>query len=129
MTMLQDFGIPSGTTNYALCVYDTTGSGPRMLVNAAAPAGSKWSSRGSGYRYRDTSASPDGVQKITLRAGADRRAKIVVKGAGSMLDVASLPAGLPVTVQLKASNGKCWDAPYTAAITNTADKLKARATP
>jgi len=128
MTAPQDFGDPASTTNYALCVYDTTGTGPRMLVDAAAPAGGKWSSTGSGFRYLDTSASPDGVRKITLRAGADRKAKIIVKGGGSMLDVAPLPAGLPVTAQLKASNGKCWGAPYTSADTS-ATKLKAKTGP
>ena len=51
---------------------------------------------------------------MKLRAGAAGQAKIQVQGRGVHLDLASLPASQPVTVQLKQRDGTCWEAVYSA---------------
>jgi hypothetical protein len=84
---------------------------------------------GKGYKYKDSTLSPDGLQKVVLKEGADGKARISVTGKDANLDLATLPAALPVTVQLKASNGMCWDAGYTAADANNPIRLKAKGGP
>jgi hypothetical protein len=64
---------------------------------------------------------------VVLKAGTNSAAKIVLKGKGSALRMPSLPLTAPLTVQLGASNGECWQAVYSKPITNTADQFKAKA--
>lgn len=118
MTSPTDFGDPRTTTSYTVCVYDQDAMAPaglRLMLSATAPAGGNWSPTSTGYRYKDTTLSPDGLRKILLRAGDDHAAKIVVTGKRDNLDLQSLPAQVPVTVQIKASTGQCWDAVYSTA--------------
>src|SRR5439155_194159 len=51
---------------------------------------------------------------LRLRPGPDGKAEIVARGTGVALDLSPLPAGQPVTVQLKNNEGKCWEATYSA---------------
>jgi hypothetical protein len=51
---------------------------------------------------------------MTLAAGLDGKAKVLVKGRGVQLDLAALPWSQPVVVQLKNSEGECWEARYDA---------------
>ena len=129
LTSVGDFGNPLVTTSYALCAYDGNGA---LLIDVAAPndgiCGGKlcWTSSAHGYRYSDRLLTPDGVQKIQLKAGAPGSAKIVVSGKGANLGLPPLPIGtLPVTVQLAGSHGKCWQASYPNAQKNQSDQLKA----
>jgi hypothetical protein len=129
-TSVGDFGNPPVTTSYALCIYDGNGA---LLVDATAPNDGIcrgklcWTSSAHGYRYSDRDLTPDGVQKVQLKAGAPGAAKIVVVGKGANLSLPPLPVGtLPVTVQFAGSHGKCWQASYPTAQKNQSDQLKAK---
>ena len=65
-TALADFGAPTDTTNYALCVY--AGS---SAAEVAMPAGPKWHLAGRRrFKFKDPSRTPDGVQASLLKSGA-----------------------------------------------------------
>ena len=51
---------------------------------------------------------------LTLRPGADGQPKIMLKGRGILLQTPLLPMIPPVTVQLRNSDGSCWEAVYSA---------------
>jgi hypothetical protein len=57
--------------------------------------------------------SPDGLGKILLKSSVTRfKAKVVVKGSGATLPMPTLPLTLPVTLQVQATNGQCWEAAF-----------------
>ena len=51
---------------------------------------------------------------LALRFGAAGKPKIMLKGRGVPLQTPSLPMIPPVTVQLRNSEGSCWEAVYSA---------------
>jgi len=123
-TSLEDLGVPTGTTNYTLCLYAGTNS-----ATVALPAGSNWQTAGSkGYKFNDPSGTPDGAQKALLKSGATGKAKALVKGKGTNLPDTLVPAlPLPVTVQLvNDTNSTCFEATYNTTIKNDAKQFKAK---
>jgi len=120
-TALADFGDPGATDGYTLCLYEEPAAGPSIRLQAAAPAGGVcagrpcWSARASKLKYVDKERTPDGLQKVDLKAGADGKAKVAVKGQGELLTVPSLPLEPPFRVQLLGAHGVCWEARYSAA--------------
>ena len=106
-----DFGDPTGATGYELCLYDGTG----LVGSATIPAGSAWIEKSNGFKYRDTAATSDGVQTAVLKAGADEKAKIVVRAKGLGVDMPDLAALVsPLTVQLiRSGDSVCWGATYS----------------
>lgn len=113
----EDFGNPTATTDYELCIYDDKPSpgGPATLVySLSAPHGAKWSLTGAGYRMLDPSAAPDGVRLIKLRPGGAGKSKILVKGKGANLGLVPHNDGVffsqsdDVTVVLRASDAQCF---------------------
>jgi hypothetical protein len=111
--LLADLGNPLATTRYELCIYDA--SGVRMAMGV--PPGSGWSFLGSpsaprGYRFKDRSALQAGVRQIGLAGSSLERAILKLRGKGPYLPDTTLPFGLPVTAQLYASDGSCWDAEF-----------------
>ncbi len=112
------FGDPSSTT-YTLCVYDELGA---LSMTARAPAAELcgtppcWKAVAGGFKYQDPFKSPDGVSSVRLKAGAEGRPKIKLKGSRLNLDPPALPLTSPVTAQLQASNGECWEARYDSFI-------------
>ncbi|HEY8516330.1 MAG TPA: PKD domain-containing protein [Candidatus Binatia bacterium] len=108
-TTLADLGDPTATTEYALCVYDGSG----LALATGARPGAKWSRVGTtGYRYKDAGAYPGGIHSARVTSGKNPR--LVVKGKGVHLPAATLPLTLPVTAQLVASDGACWQGVYQA---------------
>ena len=118
-----DFGNPlvAGGTPYTACVYDDAGA--RVLELEVDRAGelcegkSCWKSTGgsppsgNGFLYKDKGLASDGVQLLSLKAGAAGKSKFSLKAAnkfGKGLD--NLPSGIgwalfgstSVTVQLHA---------------------------
>jgi hypothetical protein len=129
-TSVSDFGIPTaGQTAYALCIYD---GGDGQLLRAEAPAGQQcrgtncWTFSGNTFRYRDRDASPDGLTLIKLKAGISGKAAAIVKAKGENLATPGLPLGLPVTVQLHASSGACWESTHSTAGRNDATQFKGK---
>jgi hypothetical protein len=131
-TLVGDFGAPLATTGFTLCVYDQSAN-PQPLIFVKSPpegtCGTKpcWRMTKTGYKYADKLLDPDGVAAIMLKAGADSKAKIVVRGKGANLHMAVLPPTTKVTVQLKRDDdlATCWDAEYTTPVKNLPDQFKA----
>jgi cysteine-rich repeat protein len=117
-TTLLEFGDPRTTTDYRLCVYDASG----LRFTATAPAGGMcgtkpcWSALGtSGFKYKDKQLLPDGIQQLTLKQGADGKAKIQLTARGTPLALPGLATVTqPVRVQLRNLDGLCWEAVYSA---------------
>jgi hypothetical protein len=119
-----DFGDPLSTTEYQLCVYDGTSS---LIAHALVPAGGLcnvasprpcWTVKKTGFKYKDKDALSEGIQQIVLKSGVAEAAKIVVKGKGAALAMPPLfPLAQPLTVQLRNTDGVCWEATYSAPAT------------
>ena len=119
-TSLADFGDPLASTSYQLCVYDGAGN---TVARASAPPGGMcdgrpcWRVRGTKVVYKSPERNPGGGRRstvrLTLRAGGDGKARIMAQGRGVHLDIDPLPWSQPVTVQLKTSEGTCWEAAYS----------------
>jgi hypothetical protein len=132
-TAVADFGDPTTTTGYALCLYD--GNDTR-IASATIPAGGTcnvksprpcWRASRSGFRYVDRDLTPSGVQQLTLRAGVSGKGQIGVKGRGLVLETPDLPIStLPIRVQLVNGLGECWEATYATTLRNQDDRLKAK---
>lgn len=112
VTAKIDFGGPTTVTTHLACIYDGTG----LVTAAVAPAGSHWVEKPNGYRFSDSTGLPDGLSDLTLRAGDEPgRTRIQLKAKGRALDVPSLAKlATPITVQLSAVDGACWESVFTA---------------
>lgn len=133
-TTLAEYGNPTSTASYALCVYDSASNGPPLLTNAA-PAGGMcakgkpcWKATSTSYSYKDAALLPDGLSLVKLREGeTDGKARIQIQGQSINLRPPNLPLTLPVTVQVKNTDtGICWEAVYSAAGTNDGTQFKAK---
>jgi len=122
-TTEMEFGDPTTTRTYALCVYDSSG---RLLAAEVPPDATKWAN----LSYKDSSGAAAGIQKIILKPGASNDAKILVKGKGANLPdptLGSLPT--PITVQMvNSETSLCFEGTYNASdvIKNDATQLKAK---
>jgi cysteine-rich repeat protein len=126
-TTVEEFGTPTSTTPYALCIYAGTSS---AIFRAAIPAGANWTSVSKGFLYKDKAGTPDGITKVLLKAGEGGAAKALVKGKG--LNLPDLPAGsltLPFLVRLAGAN-KCFEwilfEEVTQVIKNESGQFKAK---
>ncbi|HSD10314.1 MAG TPA: CHRD domain-containing protein [Candidatus Binatia bacterium] len=127
----DDFGVPTGTTNYALCIY--TGTVNSLIYDPEVPGDSVlWKPiSDKGYKYKDPTGDEDGVTKVLLKGGAQGKAKTLMKGKGVGLPdptLGNLP--FPVTAQLvNSANNICFQGQYDAPdeILNTSEKFKAKA--
>jgi hypothetical protein len=123
-----DFGNPTGTTSYALCVY----ANGTLAAEANVPESpGLWQAISNGYKYKDTAGLADGIQKVLLKGGAAGKPKVIVKGKGGGLPepMPALPLTTPVTVQvINNANSNCWADTYaTANVTKTdSENFKAK---
>lgn len=134
-TTQEDFGMPTGTTGYTLCIYaGTVASG---VARAQVPANpTLWNPISTkGWKYKDKVGAADGVQKVLLKGGAAGKSKVLVKGKGAGLPelaFGTLPveaAEFPVTVQLlRNATNLCWESTFDAADVkkNSEDDFKAK---
>jgi hypothetical protein len=132
-TAKAEFGIPTSTTDYSLCIYD---GNDELLIGARAPRDGScrtnetrpcWKENSKGYRYVDRDLTPDGLQQVQLKAGPDGKAQIVVKGRGNNLQAPPLSVmTLPVRVQTVNGGGACWEATFSSTFQNTTTSFKAR---
>jgi len=120
-TLKADFGDPSTTTSYQFCIWEEVAGDPRLSASYAIPAGGMcgvgpcWKPSSSGFRYTDKSRASDGIAGLTLKQGLEPgKTKIILQGKGSDLPMPVLPfiQGPNVVMQLRASNGVCWEARY-----------------
>jgi hypothetical protein len=119
--LIPDLGDPRVDTVYELCVYD--GSGVKMALDV--PAGPAWSAIGSssaprGFKFKGTGAA-DGVRTILIKGSTLPKASFKVVAKGGALPDTTLPFQSPVTAQLYAGDGMCWDATFGVADTKKND--------
>jgi hypothetical protein len=136
-TTAADFADPvAGGGAWHLCAWDASASS-QPLVDLAAPGASScgtkpcWKTTGTkGFGYKDKAGASDGVTGIKLGAGADGKAKILVKARGASLPTPALPLTLPVTVQFQIDDGvdvRCWESLFsTDPLGNTDTKFRAK---
>jgi hypothetical protein len=96
-------GDPRLSASYAIPVGGTCGVGPC------------WKPSSFGFRYTDKSRASDGIAGLNLKQGLDPgKTRIILQGKGSDLPLPVLPfiQGPNVVMQLRASNGVCWEARY-----------------
>jgi len=128
-TSQAEFGDPTGTTDYALCIFAGTASS--LVDEAVIPAAaSTWSILGTkGYAYKDPAAAVGGIDTIRLRGSIENTSKVRVHGRQAGLPILPLPLPAPVTVQLfNGDSGVCWGTSYTAMqlLRNDTGRLKAK---
>jgi cysteine-rich repeat protein len=115
-TTMAEFGSPTTTTGYALCVYDNG----NLVTHANIPAGGTcagrqcWTQKPTGFQYKDKDLTPHGIAQLKLKAGIAGKAQVQVKGSRDNLLTPTLPLTLPVRVQLQNSLGTCWEANFSA---------------
>ena len=122
-TTFAELGDPLATDDHALCVFDAAGFLLRMTAPAGGTCGTKpcWKQLGSavtpkGYKYKDADGLPHDLDGMTLKAGADGKAKMSLKGKGANLPMPVLgDFSLPLTTQLQRENGQCWEATFSRA--------------
>jgi cysteine-rich repeat protein len=121
-TTAADLADPLTVDSYRICIFDESAA-PRLVFGAEAPAAgtcagrSCWKGVGSpagarGYRYRDKERTPDGLDKLVLKPGADGKASISVAGRGENLKVDESIGATSVRVQIVSDNGGCWEASF-----------------
>lgn len=125
-TTTPEYGIPSGTTAYALCVH---AGGALALSAQVPPDGIAWVPvEGDGYKYHDASRTPDGIKQMSLRRGGPDQARIRLVGRGDNLeDGLAAPLALPVLVQLVNDvPGTCFEATFDSPLKNADGFFKAK---
>ena len=116
--LLPDMGDPTQTTRYELCVYDANG----VKLAMGVPPGAGWSPIGSssspsGYKFKDRTGQHFGIGQMSIKGSSLDKAKEKVAAKGPGVPDTALPFLLPVTAQLYASDGVCWEAEFGAAET------------
>jgi len=98
-----DFGNPTGTDDFALCIYYNN----VLQYGADIPAGTNWTPNSKGYKYRSKDQLPDGVKSIVFKAGLTPGASsLTLKSKGVHVAPPSLAAvPEPVDVQLQRGDG------------------------
>lgn len=115
-TGVNEFGAPNTTDDYALCIFN-----PGLALKLDAPADGVCGTSQcwkviniKGYSYKDADRTPNGVDKIVLKAGLSAKAKVQLKGKGPNLPALPLPLTLPAIVQLQSENGTCFEGVFSA---------------
>jgi hypothetical protein len=117
-TTYEEFGAPLTTTNYQVCMYDSTGLKFKIGFRAGGTCTGKpcWRAAvGKGYSYKSKDLDLSAGYLLKLKAGALAKAQIQMQAVGPLLN---MPADLtsisqPLTVQIQNSDGLCWEAKYS----------------
>jgi hypothetical protein len=127
-TSAADFGDPTVTAGYELCVFDQHAGAPTLALDAMIPAGVSWLAFSKGFKFRDRTLANDGVNSILLKTGNDGQAAVVVRAKGGHLASLTLPFAQDpsVTVQLVGANA-CWQATYSTHNIDSTSIFKAKA--
>lgn len=116
-TALADFGDPTTTETYHLCVYDNgvLRSSTRIPAGGTCSGKPCWKAGTHGFQYKSKDLTPDGAAQLKLKEGVAGKAQIQLKGKGALLEMPGTGALVgPVIVQLKqASEAVCWEATFS----------------
>ena len=94
---------------------------PHLTASYFIPAGGVcstgpcWKASKTGYKYTNKAHTPQGIAGLQLKQGLDAgKTKISLIGKGSNLPIPVLPLSQDphVVMQLRASNGVCWETRY-----------------
>ena len=126
--LIASLGNPTQSTQYDFCVYDNSG----VKLQVTVPPGANWIPNGTasaptGYAYKDKNATTAGVKSISLKASSIDKAQIKLLGKGVILPDTTLPLLYPITAQMYASDGLCWDAQFSQEDTRKNDELTFKA--
>jgi hypothetical protein len=109
----SDFGDPTASTGYAVCVY----ADDALIATEEIEAGTGWKRSATGVlRFNDKQGNADGITRVVLRPD-EKRASIFVGGRGALLDLPSPPLAYDtsVKVQLARKDAKaCWETTLSA---------------
>ena len=112
-----DFGSPTTTDSYDLCIY---AHGARIGDMSVGPDGDCadnrcWQTKPKGPLFKDKTGTPDGLTLIKLISPLDgtHTTKLKAKGKGANLDDMAIPFAEPIVVQLRNSLGNCWAAVFS----------------
>jgi hypothetical protein len=113
-TEKADFGDPTASTAYRLCLYGATEGTPAVALDASIPPGAEWKETGKGFNYKGSGADSDGVRKVKLKTGKDGKSRIRL--AAKDLSLPALPLGQDpeVVIQLHQSEGTCFESRFAA---------------
>lgn len=124
---------PPQSTSYEFCIGDASGT---PLVRITVPSGSLcdgdpcWDEvhSSAGWSFRDGDGQFDGLERITILAGPEGRAKVKVEAEGPQVVLPFQPVILPIVVRLRGADGNCWAETYTSVGVrrNTAKQFSAR---
>ena len=123
-----EFGDPPAGTTQTLCLF----AGTAAIASLDIPAGAGWAPiSDKGYKFKDATGTPDGVNKSILKGGDAGKAKALVKGKGANLpDPLGAALTLPVTAQLvNDANNICFEGVFDSADIkkNDGEQFKAKA--
>jgi polyhydroxybutyrate depolymerase len=130
-TAQADFGDPTATTAYSLCVYDAFG----LVFSAEIAAGGTcnrlpcWRTTGTtGFFYRDGAGAVAGIQVMRLSGSTHTAASVSVSARGVNLPDLANPLSAPITVQLSQSPGAvCFESVFNAGTIARNDGAQVRA--
>lgn len=136
-TSVADLGDPRATTDYSLCLYDSSGSTPALVwQRSLAPGGlcsakkSCWARTARGFRFRSPDGRQAGVTSLRLNSGTAGTASITLRAATANLALPSLPLQQnPEVVFQLANESSCWEARYSTNTRNLATEFRARSDP
>jgi hypothetical protein len=125
----EDFGDPTTTTAYAVCLYDGNAGTPRLVWEQDLPAGAScaghpcWRSGTQALRYRDPRLEQAAVRGADLRPGANGASRVTLRVQGPTLGPPRLPLGATPAVRLQLVNlesNACWEASHPTVSRNDA---------
>jgi hypothetical protein len=132
---VEDFGDPvaGDVPQYALCIYDSSANAQPLeqLDVPSGPCGEStcWKQAGTGFKYKNSGALPDGIVSALLKSGAAGKGQLKLVGKGSALPMPALSLTEPVTLQFVADNGAgvaCWQTSFAQSKVNDDDAYKAK---
>lgn len=112
-----DLGDPTLDTHYELCVYVAVADQCWLILHPDALAGPGWKARKNGFAFKAKRGQhPEGLRKVRLRSGPDRKARVIVKGKGELLDLRALPVPATASILVQLYNGanQCWSTEFGA---------------
>lgn len=125
-TQTSDFGNPTASTGYTLCLFDRAAGKDRLVLRSGIPRGTGWKATGAtGFRYKNKAGTANGITAVALKRGGGGKAQASVDGQGANLHLTALPLVAPVTAELDAGAGACFAATFTAP-TNSKGEFKAK---
>ena len=142
---IAELGNPPANTRYALCVYDSIGVAPSLVISSQVQgggtcgSGSCWKTLGGsnvkGYRFSDSAGSQQGMQKLILKGGKPGSDKLLATAGGAGLGL-SPPVNATymfahqndVIVQLVNDTGNCFESVFQPgnALRNDPTQYKAK---